>query len=153
MKKIERKELSSGPHVLSPLRRGRAVGGRSLGGRCPHYALSPLRSHAIHRVLGNCTPDQVLDAARGRDGTMDRRLARMSERISPAAATSLLQDHWKGRITEVDHFNGFVVRKGREKGIPTPVNEAVRRLMKRIERKEIASGLGALEPLLRLVNG
>ncbi len=109
--------------------------------------------HAIHRVLGHCTPDQVLAAARGRDGTMDRRLARMSERISPAAATSLLQDHWKGRITEVDHFNGFVVRKGREKGVATPVNEAVRRLMKRIERKELSSGLDALAPLLSLVNG
>ena len=109
--------------------------------------------HAIHRLLGNCTPDQVLDAARRRDGTMDRRLARMSERISPAAATSLLQDHWKGRITEVDHFNGFVVRKGREKGVPTPVNEAVRQLMKRIERKELSSGPRALSPLQSLVNG
>lgn len=109
--------------------------------------------YGLHRVLGQCTPEQVLDAARGRDGTMDRRLARMSERISPAAATSLLQDHWKGRITEVDHFNGFVVRKGREKGVPTPVNEGVRQLMKRIERQEIASGLGALEPLVNLVNG
>ena len=107
--------------------------------------------HALHRVLGQCTPDQVLAAARGRDRTMDRRLARMSERISPAAATSLLQDHWKGRITEVDHFNGFVVRKGREKGVPTPVNEAVRRLMKRIERQEVSSGLDALGPLLSLV--
>ena len=110
------------------------------------------RAHGydIHRVLGHCTPDQVLAAARGRDGTMDRRLARMSERISPAAATSLLQDHWKGRITEVDHFNGFVVRKGREKGIPTPVNEAVRQIMKKIERREISSGLHALTPLLSL---
>ena len=113
------------------------------------------RSHGygIHRVLGDCTPDEVLDAARGRDRTMERRLARMSQRISPAAATSLLQDHWKGRITEVDHFNGFVVRKGREKGIPTPVNEAVRRLMKKIERKELSSGPRALSPLLSLVNG
>ena len=84
---------------------------------------------------------------------MERRLARMSQRISPAAATSLLQDHWKGRITEVDHFNGFVVRKGREKGIPTPVNEAVRQLMKKIERKELSSGPRALSPLLSLVNG
>ena len=109
--------------------------------------------YGIHRVLGQCTPDQVLAAARGRDGTMDRRLARMSERISPAAATSLLQDHWKGRITEVDHFNGFVVRKGREKNVPTPVNEAVRRLMKKIERREISSGPDALAPLLSLVTG
>ena len=80
--------------------------------------------HAIHRVLGHCTPDQVLAAARGRDGTMDRRLARCrngSVRLPPLPC---LQDHWKGRITEVDHFNGFVVRKGREKGVPTPVNEA-----------------------------
>ncbi len=115
--------------------------------------VSRAHGYEIHRVLGQCTPDQVLDAARGRDGTMDRRLARMSERISPAAATSLLQDHWKGRITEVDHFNGFVVRKGREKGVPTPVNEAVRQLMKKIERREISSGPDALAPLLSLVNG
>jgi 2-dehydropantoate 2-reductase len=104
--------------------------------------------HGIHRVLGNCTPDQVLDAARGLDGAMEQGLSRMSELISPAAATSLLQDHWKGRITEVDHFNGFVVRKGREKNVPTPVNEEIRQLMKKIERNEVSSGLDLLDPLV-----
>jgi len=44
-----------------------------------------------------------------------------------------MYDDWKaGRRTEIDFLNGYLVRRGRELGVPTPVNEAVRALIKTI---------------------
>ena len=43
----------------------------------------------------------------------------------------------KGRKTEVEYLNGYVVEKGKELGIPTPVNQAVLDLTRRVEAGEI----------------
>jgi len=48
-----------------------------------------------------------------------------------------MYDDWKaGRPSEIDSLNGYVVRKGRELGIPTPVNEALTALVKAVMEKE-----------------
>ena len=48
-----------------------------------------------------------------------------------------MYDDWKaGRRTEIDYLNGFIVRKGRDLGIPTPVNEALTAMIKAITEKE-----------------
>jgi 2-dehydropantoate 2-reductase len=48
-----------------------------------------------------------------------------------------MYDDWKaGRPTEIDYLNGYVVQKGRELGIPTPVNEALTAMIKTITEKE-----------------
>ncbi|HMS83728.1 MAG TPA: 2-dehydropantoate 2-reductase [Nitrospira sp.] len=53
-----------------------------------------------------------------------------------------MYDDWKaGRRTEIDSLNGFIVQKGRELGIPTPVNEALTAMIKTITEKE-PSGSG-----------
>jgi len=55
-----------------------------------------------------------------------------------------MYDDWKaGRPTEIDSLNGYIVRKGRELGIPTPVNEALTALVKAVMEKE-KSGPGVL---------
>ena len=46
---------------------------------------------------------------------------------------SMWQDIEKGRKTEVDFVNGYVVRKGRDVGIKTPANEMVTSIIKEIE--------------------
>ena len=64
---------------------------------------------------------------------------------------SLLQDVLKGRRTEVDYLNGYVARRGREVGIPTPVNEAITDLIHRVERGELTpdvANIKYLEPYL-----
>ena len=43
------------------------------------------------------------------------------------------QDIEKGRKTEVDFVNGYVVRKGRQVHVKTPANELVTRLVHEIE--------------------
>ncbi|MCS6305525.1 MAG: 2-dehydropantoate 2-reductase [Nitrospira sp.] len=48
-----------------------------------------------------------------------------------------MYDDWKaGRRTEIDSLNGFIVKKGRDLGIPTPVNEALTAMIKTITEKE-----------------
>ena len=54
-----------------------------------------------------------------------------------AGRPSLAQDVKKGRLTEVDFLNGLVVRRGKEVGVPTPVNEQVVGLTKRVESGEL----------------
>lgn len=50
-----------------------------------------------------------------------------------------MYDDWKaGRPTEIDYLNGYIVRKGRELGIPTPVNEVLTAMIKTITEKEKA---------------
>lgn len=50
-----------------------------------------------------------------------------------ATKPSMWQDIEKGRKTEVDFVNGYVVRKGKEVGLKTPANEMVTRVIKEIE--------------------
>lgn len=44
---------------------------------------------------------------------------------------SMLQDVEKGRPTEIDALNGYVVEKAHEVGVRVPVNEAIVQLVKR----------------------
>ena len=46
---------------------------------------------------------------------------------------SMLQDVEARRQTEIDFLNGGIVRFGRERGVPTPLNEAIRALVKGVE--------------------
>jgi 2-dehydropantoate 2-reductase len=51
-----------------------------------------------------------------------------------ANRSSMLQDFDRGRETEIDFMNGAIVREGALLGIPVPVNAAVARLVKAIDR-------------------
>jgi len=58
------------------------------------------------------------------------------ERIAtamPAQRSSTAQDMARGKPTEIDHLNGFVVRRGTELGIATPVNQTLHALVKLVE--------------------
>jgi 2-dehydropantoate 2-reductase len=45
----------------------------------------------------------------------------------------MLQDVLRGAPTEIDVINGAVVAKGREVGVPTPVNALLTQLIKALE--------------------
>jgi 2-dehydropantoate 2-reductase len=47
--------------------------------------------------------------------------------------SSTAQDLARGRRTEIDHLNGYVVRKGEALGIPTPVNRTLHTVVKLLE--------------------
>jgi 2-dehydropantoate 2-reductase len=47
--------------------------------------------------------------------------------------SSMLQSIERGRRSEIDYMNGFVAERGKEKGVPTPVNAAITALVKEVE--------------------
>ncbi|MFB2580332.1 ketopantoate reductase family protein [Herbiconiux sp. P15] len=59
----------------------------------------------------------------------------------PDTRVAVLQDWDKGRRAELDAFNGYVVAKAAELGIPVPVNEAILAIAQRVERGELAPDL------------
>ena len=53
----------------------------------------------------------------------------------PQATSSTAQDLARGRPTEIDALNGYVARRGKELGVPTPVNQALCALVHLRERR------------------
>lgn len=77
----------------------------------------------------------ALAAAEGVDLPLDAALEAMA-RIAvamPGQHSSTAQDMARRRPSEIDHLNGFVARRGRERGVPTPVNQALFALVKLVE--------------------
>ena len=66
--------------------------------------------------------------------------------------TAPIHDHLKGRNTEIEFISGLVARKGRELGIPTPANDAVTALDRRINRGEITMAADNYALLQKQVN-
>ncbi len=55
----------------------------------------------------------------------------------PTQFSSTAQDLALGKPTEIDHLNGYVVRRGEALRIPTPANRALHALVKLMEAKKI----------------
>ena len=66
----------------------------------------------------------------------ERRLSRVG-RGSPDQRPSMGQDMAKGRRTEIEFLNGFVVREGNQVGIRAAANERLVDIVKRVERGEL----------------
>ena len=54
--------------------------------------------------------------------------------VMPQTMSSTAQDIAKGKRTEIDHLNGYVVRQGEALDMPTPVNRMLNALMKLLEQ-------------------
>ena len=54
----------------------------------------------------------------------------------PEQMSSTAQDVARGKPSEIDHLNGFVVRRGQALGIATPVNQTLHAVVKLIEAKQ-----------------
>jgi 2-dehydropantoate 2-reductase len=50
---------------------------------------------------------------------------------------SMGQDMVKGRRTEIEFLNGFIVEKAKEIGLATPANAALTEIVKRVEKGEL----------------
>ena len=88
---------------------------------------------AVAKAAGVIVPGDVRASVPG--------IARaMKEQFSSTA-----QDLMRGKPTEIDHLNGYVVRKGAALGVPTPVNRVLHSLVKLLESKA-ATQAGAATP-------
>ena len=83
----------------------------------------------------------IARAGEGDPGATREYDAHRLEEISKAGGgehrPSMGQDMVKGRRTEIDFLNGFIVRKGEEIGLPTPANAALTDIVKRVEKGEL----------------
>jgi 2-dehydropantoate 2-reductase len=76
----------------------------------------------IARAKGITLPNDILDTT--------FKLAA----VMPQTFSSTAQDIQKGKRTEIDHLNGFLVRQGEAHGIATPFNRTLNALVKLLEQ-------------------
>ena len=91
-------------------------------------------------IIRGMKSETLLAAGSGEPGAEEEIHQIMYESVkhkTDAGRPSTAQDFAKGRRTEIDFINGLVVQKGKEVGVPTPFNEAITRLVKRIESGEL----------------
>jgi 2-dehydropantoate 2-reductase len=91
----------------------------------------------IHHI----DPEVIAKAGEGDPGATQEYDAHRLEEVSKAGGgehrPSMGQDMVKGRRTEIDFLNGFIVRKGEEIGLATPANAALTDIVKRVEKGEL----------------
>lgn len=58
-------------------------------------------------------------------------------RTMPTQTSSTAQDLARGKPSEIDHLNGYVVRRGAALGVATPVNRALHALVKLLEARRV----------------
>lgn len=63
------------------------------------------------------------------DGDMPEKVVKWSQELRDIHTS--MYDDWKaGRQTEIDELNGYIVKRGQEFGVPTPMNEMLTALIK-----------------------
>lgn len=77
-----------------------------------------------------------------------RFIAASSQITLPRGLTSMGQHLTKRRRTEIEYLNGYVVLKGRECGVPTPMNAAVTESIKALERGQLEPGIQNIANIL-----
>jgi 2-dehydropantoate 2-reductase len=94
---------------------------------------------------------RFVDAAAGRE--TDKLLADMAAGAKSLAGgrPSMLQDVMRGRRTEIDYLNGYVVDQGRRVGVKTPFNEMVVQLVHDHGVGTLKPSPANLEPLTRML--
>lgn len=86
---------------------------------------------------------EAVEVARalGLDFSAEEAVAQVEEtcRLTAKNISSMLQDVRRGSPAEIDYINGAIVRRGKEVGIPTPLNLLLTRLVKHLEGGRDAS--------------
>ena len=90
--------------------------------------------------IDHLPPETIARAGEGDAAALktydERRLSRVG-RGSLDQRPSMGQDMMKGRRTEIEYLNGFVVREGEQVGIPARANGRLVVIVKRVERGEL----------------
>ena len=91
----------------------------------------------IHHI----DPDVIARAGEGDAAATREYDAHRLEEVNKAGGgehrPSMGQDMVKGRRTEIDFINGFILRQGEQIGLPTPANAALTDIVKRVERGDL----------------
>lgn len=120
---------------------------------CTYNAISALTSAKYHQLGRNSWTRQLMiktieesiavaRAAGVRLPDVDMVEAGLQIAETMANATSsMAQDLARGKPTEIDSLNGYLVRRGTELGIATPVNQTLHALVKLLEEEVTKAGV------------
>ncbi len=102
-------------------------------GRIPYGPLvqAPGVLAVIADVVAECRAVAGADGV-SLPGDVDTAVRRIAETM-PSQYSSTAQDVMRGKPSEIDHLNGYVVRRGEALGIATPANRVLHTLVKLIE--------------------
>ena len=110
--------------------------GRSTYGRAA-------RDAAAREVIAGAANEAVAVAraagVRLPDGNLMEAGLKLAETLDEATS-STAQDIARGKRTEIDSLNGYIVRRGRELGVPTPINLTLFALVKLLEGRSTSQG-------------
>ena len=111
--------------------------GRSLG----YGVASPMKDFSI---------DQLEEAAAGGMPALEAGIT--ADPPGPdEGKPSLLQDVMKGRRTEIDYMNGYIVRRGESIGLPSPYSAATTAVIKGVEAGEFPMGMDNIDRVRTIV--
>jgi 2-dehydropantoate 2-reductase len=98
-----------------------------------HLAQDATVRQLMHDIVEECLAVAQADGVQGvGDGHLGVR--RIAETM-PTQRSSTAQDLARGKPTEIDHLNGYVVRRGEALGVPTPANRALQVAVQLLERR------------------
>ncbi len=103
-------------------------------GRAPYYRATgnPWTRAVMVKVIEEAIAVAHAAGVRLPDVNMVETVLKISETM-PNATSSMAQDLARGRRTEIDSLNGYLVRRGAELGVATPVNQTLHALVKLLE--------------------
>ena len=103
-------------------------------GRLPYAALAEVDDFdvLVRSILAECVAVAQADGVALSDD-LENKVMRVPK-VMGKQASSTAQDLARGRNTEIEDLNGYVVRRGRALGVPTPLNDALRILVHVLER-------------------
>jgi 2-dehydropantoate 2-reductase len=88
--------------------------------------------YSLEPIFG-LTPDDI----KGSNQLLEKLLDKLNHDIGPKARDCSLQDHLKGRYSEVDIINGLVVEEWKKRGKDAPANAAIVEISRRIHAGEL----------------
>jgi 2-dehydropantoate 2-reductase len=94
--------------------------------RCPYGDIvrSPEPRETVRQLVEECVAVARADGVALPEQDFVQMVWRFAENF-PGVYSSTAQDLERGKRTEIDALNGFVVRRGLELAVPTPVNQAL----------------------------
>ena len=118
---------------------------------CAYNALSAVSQLPYGRLVQGAGIDAVMGdvvqeciaVARGEGVTVPGDMREAVQRIAhtmPTQLSSTAQDLARGKRSEIDHLNGYVVRRGEALGIAVPANRVLHALVKLLEERSAPGG-------------
>lgn len=88
--------------------------------------------HPIEPIFGLAPED-----LKGSNQVIEKLFDKLTRDVGPNARDCVLQDHLKGRYSEVDMINGAVVEEAERRGKSAPANAAIVEISRRIQSGEL----------------